>query len=79
MAVHFFDSSSLVKRYVSETGSAWVLSLVGPSSGHQNYVARISGAEVVAAVAGLTEKETADVAAEFFDPNRQTVVWLGKD
>jgi len=52
VAVHYFDSSSLVKRYVSETGSAWVLSLVGPSSGHQNYVARISGAEVVAAVAG---------------------------
>ena len=35
--------------------------------------------EVVAAVAGLTEKEIADVAAEFFDPERQTVVWLGKD
>jgi len=35
--------------------------------------------EVVAAVAGLTEKEVADVAAEFFDPARQTVVWLGKD
>jgi len=35
--------------------------------------------EVVAAVAGLTEKEVADVAAEFFDPERQTVVWLGKD
>jgi len=30
-------------------------------------------------VAGLTEKEVADVAAEFFDPARQTVVWLGKD
>jgi predicted Zn-dependent peptidase len=34
--------------------------------------------EVVAAVAGLTEKEVADVAAEFFAPDRQTVVWLGK-
>ena len=52
MAVHYFDSSALVKRYVSETGSAWVLTLVGPTSSHQNYVARISGAEVVAAVAG---------------------------
>ncbi len=54
MAVHFFDSSALVKRYVTETGSAWVLGLVGPSSGHENYAARISGAEVVAAVAGRT-------------------------
>ena len=51
MAVHFFDSSSLVKRYVSETGSAWVQSLVGPTTGHQNYIARITGAEVVAAIA----------------------------
>jgi predicted Zn-dependent peptidase len=35
--------------------------------------------EVIAAVAGLTEKEIAEVAEEFFDPERQTVVWLGKD
>jgi len=35
--------------------------------------------DVVAAVAGLTEDEVASVAAEFFDPARQTVVWLGKD
>src|SRR2546430_12290149 len=34
--------------------------------------------EVVAAVAGLTEQEVADVAAGFFDPARQTGVWLGK-
>jgi predicted nucleic acid-binding protein len=51
VAVHFFDSSSLAKRYVSETGSAWVLSLVGPASGHQNYVARITGVEMVSAIA----------------------------
>jgi predicted Zn-dependent peptidase len=30
-------------------------------------------------VAGLTEKEVADVAAEFFAPERQTVVWLGPE
>jgi predicted Zn-dependent peptidase len=35
--------------------------------------------EVIAAVAGLTEKEIADVAAEFFAPERQTVVWLGPE
>jgi len=33
--------------------------------------------QVVAAVAGLTEDEMASVAAEFFAPERQTVVWLG--
>jgi len=35
--------------------------------------------QVLAAVAGLTEEEIASVAAEFFAPERQTVVWLGKE
>ena len=35
--------------------------------------------EVVAAVAGLTEDEIGGVAAEFFAPERQTVVWLGPE
>lgn len=35
--------------------------------------------EVVATVAGLPEDEIAGVAAEFFDPERQTVVSLGPD
>src|SRR2546429_7392093 len=34
--------------------------------------------EVLGAVAGLTEKEIADVAAGFFDPERQTIVWVRK-
>ena len=33
--------------------------------------------EVLAALAGLTEGDVAAVAAEFFAPERQTVVWLG--
>jgi len=35
--------------------------------------------QVLATVAGLTEDEVAAVAAEFFDPERQTVVQLGPD
>src|SRR5205807_7015682 len=35
--------------------------------------------EVVAAVAGLTEEEITDVATQFFDPERQTEVWLGPE
>jgi predicted Zn-dependent peptidase len=35
--------------------------------------------QMLAAVAGLTEEEMAGVAQEFFAPERQTVVWLGKD
>ncbi|MBI1966932.1 MAG: insulinase family protein [Gemmatimonadetes bacterium] len=33
--------------------------------------------EMQAAIAALTEDEIAAVAAEYFDPERQTVVWLG--
>jgi predicted Zn-dependent peptidase len=33
--------------------------------------------ETLAAVAALTPPEAADVAAEFFAPDRQTLVWLG--
>jgi hypothetical protein len=30
MAVIFFDSSAIVKRYVKEIGTSWVLSMVDP-------------------------------------------------
>jgi predicted Zn-dependent peptidase len=35
--------------------------------------------QVVATIAGLTEQDIASVAAEFFAPERQTVVWLGPE
>ena len=50
MAVYFFDSSAVVKRYVPETGSAWVQSITDPAAGNLLYVVRITGAEVVSAV-----------------------------
>lgn len=50
MATYFFDSSGVVKRYVTETGSAWVSSILDPSAGHRIYVARITAVEVVAAL-----------------------------
>jgi len=54
MAAHFFDSSSLVKRYAKEVGTTWVFSLVRPSAGNRLYLARITGAEIVTA---LTRKQ----------------------
>ena len=51
MAVYFFDSSALVKRYVQETGTAWVLGICNPTANAPLYIARITGAEVVAAIA----------------------------
>jgi uncharacterized protein len=50
MAIYFLDSSAIVKRYIAETGSAWLASLIHPVAGHQLHVARISAVEVLAAI-----------------------------
>ena len=50
MAVYFFDSSAIVKRYVRETGTDWVVSVSEPATGNRIYVARITGVEVVSAI-----------------------------
>ena len=54
MAAYFFDSSALVKRYVVESGTPWVCGLCDPAAGHTLYIARITGAEVIAALARHT-------------------------
>jgi predicted nucleic acid-binding protein len=50
MAIYFLDSSALVKRYISETGSAWVLGLFDPTLDNEFFVAAITGVEIVAAI-----------------------------
>lgn len=50
MAICFLDRSASVKRYIVETGTAWVQSLTAPSSGNLLYVVRITGAEIIAAI-----------------------------
>jgi hypothetical protein len=50
MATYFFDSSALAKRYVTETGTAWVQSLTDPATGNGVYVARITLVELVSAI-----------------------------
>ena len=51
MAAFFFDTSALVKRHVTEAGSARVRSLLGANSGHRVYIARVTAVEVVSAIA----------------------------
>lgn len=51
MPAYFFDSSAIVKRYVKENGSAWVISKASPATGTRIYIASITGVEVVAALA----------------------------
>lgn len=50
MAAFFLDTSTLVKRYVQETGTAWVQALALPTGGHSLFVARITLAETIAAI-----------------------------
>ncbi len=50
MAVYFFDSSGIVKNYISEQGSSWVKTLVDPAAGNTLYLAEITGAELVSAI-----------------------------
>ncbi len=51
MADYFFDSSGLVKRYMSEVGSVWVENTTVSTSGNSVFIANITGVEVVSAIA----------------------------
>jgi predicted nucleic acid-binding protein len=51
MPAYYADSSALVKRYVAEVGSAWLAGVVDPRTRNEIFVALVSGAEIVAAIA----------------------------
>jgi len=58
VADYYFDSSALVKRYVNETGSAWVCGLFDPDLGHEAFIAAITPVEIVAAITRRARGET---------------------
>lgn len=72
MVAFFLDSSALAKRYIAETGTAWVQSI---TVGNRIFVARITLVEIVSAITrrgrngDLTPHEMAqalaDVRADF--------------
>ncbi len=49
--MYYLDSSTLVKRYLTETGSTWLRSLIDPPSDNTVLIAEITQVEVAAAVA----------------------------
>ncbi|WP_201789158.1 type II toxin-antitoxin system VapC family toxin [Scytonema hofmannii] len=51
MTVYFLDSSALVKRYVPETGSAWIRAISDLNTGNSLIIARITWVEVRSAIA----------------------------
>lgn len=71
MTVYFFDSSAIVKRYVRETGTAWVISITDLTTDNRIYVARITGVEVVSAITrqgrggGLSITDAASAIEQF--------------
>lgn len=62
MAIYFLDSSALVKRYINETGSAWVLGLFTPTLSNEFFVAAITGIEIVAAITRRARNGSVTVA-----------------
>jgi predicted nucleic acid-binding protein len=48
----YFDASALVKRYLSESGTAWVRTLTRSNANHIVVVAEVTQVEVAAAFAG---------------------------
>jgi len=51
VTTYYADSSALVKRYVTETGSGWVQGLCDPTAGHVIALADIGLVEIAAALA----------------------------
>jgi uncharacterized protein len=50
MAVFFLDTSAIVKRYVAEVGSGWVMALCDPRAGHTILISQATQAEAAAAL-----------------------------
>lgn len=50
MSVFFFDSSAVTKKYVRETGTAWVINVFRPKSLNRVYIAEIALVEVISAL-----------------------------
>lgn len=71
MGHFYFDSSALIKRYVAEIGTNWVVGICTASVGHVLYTVRISGAEIAAALfrrvrmGSLTASDAQAVVTQF--------------
>lgn len=56
MTIYYVDSSALVKRYVTETGSDWIQGICDPTAGHVIVLAHIGLVEIAAALAAKTRQ-----------------------
>jgi hypothetical protein len=51
MSYFYLDTSAVIKRYMPETGTNWIVNLVNPSVNHILFLAEITLAETSAAIA----------------------------
>ena len=58
MAIYYMDSSSIVKRYIHEIGSAWVVSIAAPAIGNDIFTVSVTSVEVVSAITRRTRGGT---------------------
>lgn len=71
MAVYFFDTSAIVKRYVIETGTPWVRAIADPAISNSLYLCRTTAVELTSAVTrrqrggAITAADAALVLAAF--------------
>ncbi len=82
MSSFFLDSSALVKRYLTETGSAWVREITRPTA-HTSTVVEITLVEVAAALAarhrasgGISRQDrdaTVNLLARHFETEYQLI------
>ncbi|HST19986.1 MAG TPA: type II toxin-antitoxin system VapC family toxin [Blastocatellia bacterium] len=63
MSVYFFDSSALVKRYVSEVGTVWVANITDIATGNRIHIVRITGVEVISAITRRARGKSISIAS----------------
>jgi uncharacterized protein len=81
VAAFFLDTSTVLKRYVHETGTPWVQALAAPATGHSLIIVRITLAETVAAITrrerggSITAQDATTALADFqLDFARQYII-----
>lgn len=77
MTTYYLDASALSKRYVQETGTAWIRRLTAPTAGHILLTARITMVEIYSALArrrreGSVSAADCKVAAQAFAAHSAT-------
>ncbi len=63
MKTYFIDTSALVKKYITETGSHWVRAVTDPQSGNRIILARITWIEMLSAYSRLKRESSLDETA----------------